>query len=712
MGDRSCPNFPLPVHERNVADKPSFDCCSSATAGNMRRFGIDQFSTDFSARHQAQPNHQTMRNPYAHIQVVPNAESAVQNENTAPPATFRKQSYSEEAAHSMAAMPAQIQQKPTPSLANMTLGTTFAAKARAAELNAVRNSKAAAKESESSIDMTSTASASLGALKLTKPRTRSRGWKTLNLDEVAETDSEADHDQAFHPSFTRTSTPSNVNQGPRLISLDTVASPQVLPSQVQQLSRRGSVSAQQASLYGSGMQPANATLRSTNDTGTKNAFVSPERLRLETNQLGQTTLQQPSHFPYSGVPTFPPTLQAQPGGSPESSIQQPKVTEDDPFVDLPPGFGQNLHHQDSQDHRSSSYAHSYADYSTADYDFKYPAPQQQRFNLPHPPGLSQSLGHTLTSPSNQSSVAHQQSAQTANTYQRDPKPYTSFTRCSEDKSKQETYMHHLQQAASVPTAQGNLSSSTRTVLYDPITQGVSTSTSSHEHTASQSSNNFLKASEPLPWKNRPVDIYNMLPPTSASGHDGNERASATVGNTADIGGNAYHRSLTLKPESPEHRHKSTEAWWNYDGRGQEQIRAYLEHVADEHEKMTGRGYEKIKRAMERQANFRDDWSDESNATTVPNAPAAGEVINRLMAPVMANLRSYTEESSPSYFNRFSKAPAWTVDGSVDGNKSFFGEDWGKPPPRVGRDPRYRPTFHEGRYTVFEPTDGRVSGRGW
>ena len=37
-----------------------------------------------------------------------------------------------------------------------------------------------------------------------------------------------------------------------------------------------------------------------------------------------------------------------------------------------------------------------------------------------------------------------------------------------------------------------------------------------------------------------------------------------------------------------------------------------------------------------------------------------------------------------------KAPDWAVDRSANGNDSFFDSQWGQPPARVGRDPRYQP----------------------
>lgn len=83
----------------------------------------------------------------------------------------------------MAAPPSYQAPFSTASLANNTSGTTFAAKARAAELNAVRSRKAA-QELEVEDEVPSTAPVALGALKFTRPRTRGKGWKSMPLDEL------------------------------------------------------------------------------------------------------------------------------------------------------------------------------------------------------------------------------------------------------------------------------------------------------------------------------------------------------------------------------------------------------------------------------------------------------------------------------------------------------------------------------------------------
>jgi hypothetical protein len=80
-------------------------------------------------------------------------------------------------------------------------------------------------------------------------------------------------------------------------------------------------------------------------------------------------------------------------------------------------------------------------------------------------------------------------------------------------------------------------------------------------------------------------------------------------------------------------------------------------------------------------------------------------ITRLLVPVLENLASYVqgpEEKRRDYFSQWIKAPEWAIDRSPCGNNSFFDAEWGRPPARVGRDPRYRPLqASDMRFGAFE-----------
>ncbi|KAL8853390.1 MAG: hypothetical protein Q9221_001707 [Calogaya cf. arnoldii] len=649
----------------------------------MRRFGSDQMPFNFNPQAPGPSYYRPpARVPYSHIQ---HASQQV---------TFRKSSYSKEAEQlaandrppaedrrsqsTMAPVAVSLPSKPTASLANMTSGTTFAAKARAAELNAVR-ARRAIKETNDQDDSTSSTTMS-GPVKLNKPRSKGRGgWKPLNLGEIPESTTEEDL-LAYHDrlSLTGIVTGSTNEQHPY---------------------SDGSL----ASQFSQHLRHLN------NDTATEHAYASQEQMRHQMNHYNQLALQhQMLQYPTAtAATTFTSQYHTPLRGSPESIAQEHKLTDDDPFTDMPttacrlPTQAFEYKRQHDTDAAGRSNASTPPTVGGAmDYGFRFPTEHQERRKIPPPPGLS-----VPSSYKQKSLTTSRQPAPTADTRQRDPKPYTNFSRSSDDSSKRNKLLQTLQQVSDRSKAQGDVVSSTRTVLYDPVVQDVRASTVAHRHTVSQSDDDILKSSEPLEWKNRPVDIYNTVLPALAAPRfiSGEQNAAADI----KFGDKAYDYSNVTKASSAEQRQKEAEAWFYHDGRGQQHIRAWLESVAEDHrKKKAGQDYESMKKALERQASFRDDRSDSSNITTVPETVDCGDTVNFLLGPILANLRSYPEDSGSAYFNKFIKAPAWAIDGGAEGNKSFFEETWGKPPSRVGRDPRYRPTFHEGRYTVFEPTDGR------
>lgn len=89
--------------------------------------------------------------------------------------------------------------------------------------------------------------------------------------------------------------------------------------------------------------------------------------------------------------------------------------------------------------------------------------------------------------------------------------------------------------------------------------------------------------------------------------------------------------------------------------------------------------------------------------------------NRILVPVLENLASYVQgpiEKRRDYFCPWTKAPEWAIDRSANGNNSFFDNQWGQPPARVGRDPRYQPVPREMdiRFGAFQnsPQSGNPS----
>lgn len=98
---------------------------------------------------------------------------------------------------------------------------------------------------------------------------------------------------------------------------------------------------------------------------------------------------------------------------------------------------------------------------------------------------------------------------------------------------------------------------------------------------------------------------------------------------------------------------------------------------------------------------------------------ADHPLSRALYSVNENLVAYQDEAKGQkqrdYFTRHYKKPAdWLVDSSAGGGESFFGEDYGAAPARVGRDPRYRdvpmPIGFEMRQSAMPVPAGRRWGQ--
>ena len=94
-----------------------------------------------------------------------------------------------------------------------------------------------------------------------------------------------------------------------------------------------------------------------------------------------------------------------------------------------------------------------------------------------------------------------------------------------------------------------------------------------------------------------------------------------------------------------------------------------------------------------------------------NEPAYNTTTTRLLIPVLENLASYVQgpvEKRRDYFSQWVQPPDWCIDRREGGNNSFFDKDWGTPPARVGRDPRYNRSPSVDDRT---PLRGRYPGNG-
>ena len=77
----------------------------------------------------------------------------------------------------------------------------------------------------------------------------------------------------------------------------------------------------------------------------------------------------------------------------------------------------------------------------------------------------------------------------------------------------------------------------------------------------------------------------------------------------------------------------------------------------------------------------------------------------LFSRVFAHMANGKTGNDPSYASRYADPAPWTIDNSRDGNKSLYGGEWGDPPQRVARDPRYnnQDNFRMGYSTSAGPS---------
>ena len=102
-----------------------------------------------------------------------------------------------------------------------------------------------------------------------------------------------------------------------------------------------------------------------------------------------------------------------------------------------------------------------------------------------------------------------------------------------------------------------------------------------------------------------------------------------------------------------------------------------------------------------------------NNAAEPPTTTVNETTTRLLIPVWENLACYVDgPKTRDYWCPWGPAPEWCIDRSPEGNKSFFEADWGSPPQRVGRDPRYGNWSGEVRKTSSGYGDAGAVGGGW
>lgn len=89
-----------------------------------------------------------------------------------------------------------------------------------------------------------------------------------------------------------------------------------------------------------------------------------------------------------------------------------------------------------------------------------------------------------------------------------------------------------------------------------------------------------------------------------------------------------------------------------------------------------------------------------------------ETTTRLLIPIYENLASYVQgppDQRQNYWSRWSQPPDWCIDRGPNGNNSFFDHNWGQPPARVGRDPRFRHDRGELQFGNLSPMGAGAIG---
>ena len=102
-------------------------------------------------------------------------------------------------------------------------------------------------------------------------------------------------------------------------------------------------------------------------------------------------------------------------------------------------------------------------------------------------------------------------------------------------------------------------------------------------------------------------------------------------------------------------------------------------------------------------------------TSQKQQPAFDNTMTRLLIPVYENLASYVQgpiEKRRDYWSQWCQPPEWCIDRSEGGNDSLFDKDWGTPPARVGRDPRYSGRSWTGEQTPQRSPYGGPGGGGF
>ncbi|MCJ1341210.1 hypothetical protein MMC09_006506 [Bachmanniomyces sp. S44760] len=692
---------------------------------------------------------------FAHIQIVPkeSLEIVKNDEPATDQAVYRKASYTEETLFEMAEKAKLRGTGLADSLATNKYGTTFAAKARAAELNAARARKVM--KDVDTEDEEGSPSGSGPSMKFTKPKTKAKNWKPVNLADLPDVPEipEVAFSYAHVTQSEEMSAPqlgfgtgydlNHLNpanaRAPAGGELEATSSSKMAFD----LSPDSKKLLQMVNQYDpSEWDPDMPALEFPDNRSQRGASNDRESFQ-QLSRLASGMLKRPSieSRPSSGASlmlddrmkqdettTSQFDEQIRVTASPASAHSAPQM-EKESVVSRPPTrpmaflgndcdpFTGPRQHQYGQGHpvdaieETSLGSHQYpAVRGTMNYDFRFP---RQRLGREH---SSSSHGTLNGSISNQISIRqgfgpeiqigeNQVGKNTYGGLSKEDKKDMLKKHLASITGKNNGVPKHAESAPDSKPENLQPPTSNRTVLHDPLANKTDHGQTSTRCTSGQAEVELFLASEPLPWKERPVSIQTVTELASKYNHGAVDtptmqqtmEALLPIRQVVTTSGNDDALSIRLA---------DAENWFNTTSGNKPFLDPCL---AQGYLATAAKVFADTKRRTQEPSNT---WPDNFEATVVPELESckdtdSSNLATGVMLPVLANLFSYTSVNIKAggaeldYFGRYGRVPDWCVDQGVKGDRSFFGEDWGKPPNRVGRDPRYRPMLHDGRYTVFE-----------
>ncbi|KZF19264.1 hypothetical protein L228DRAFT_49645 [Xylona heveae TC161] len=326
--------------------------------------------------------------------------------------------------------------------------------------------------------------------------------------------------------------------------------------------------------------------------------------------------------------------------------------------------------------------------------------------------------------------------------------------------KREKLLRTLKIIAESGRARG--SASARTVLYDPLKEpsaddiGIealslaepvqTTATPQNDIASARGSCGPIGSSEPLPWKDRLADIHTENP----------FGINQTIHNQVVFGEHVnesnpfavYLKQPVLREEELNagnlERLQRVDDWFHQDNRFPSEVRSGLNLAGESDELLRGQ-YKQQSQGLNHENSSREGQafttkkgsafgavgsgrpSSKSAASSVTlgeeqpqrieqRALSTGKTgMEKLFNAALGTLQGYVSqppEVQAGKFGSFARVPEWCIDRSPNGASSFFGEDWGAPPQRIGRDPRYRLFGHDARYNLYEDAERRLGSDGY